>query len=74
MLARAHQVRACANSDLVPSKFLKNLYFDQKYLCKLTVKIFKIWHSGKERTRISVLNERKNFIRSKQNERENRII
>ena len=38
------------------------------------VKFFKIWHSGKERTEISVLNERKNSVRSKQNEWENRII
>ena len=30
--ARTHQARACANSDLVPSKFLENLDFDQKYL------------------------------------------
>ena len=34
------------------------LDFDQKYLWKLTVKIFKSWHSGKERTQISVLIER----------------
>ena len=66
--------RARANSDLVPSKVLENLDFDQKYLWKLTVKIFKIWHSGKERTEISVLNERKHTVRSKQNELENRII
>ena len=30
--ARAHQARACANNDLVPSKSLENLDFDQKYL------------------------------------------
>ena len=61
-------------SDLVPSKILQNLYFDQNYLSKLTVKIYKIWHSGKERTEIFVLIERKNSVGSKQNERENRII
>ena len=66
--------RRCKFSDLVPSKILQNLYFDRKYLWKLTVKICKIWHSGRERTGISVLIERKNFVRSKQNERENRII
>ena len=38
------------------------------------VKTCKIWHSGKERTEISVLIERKISVRSKQNERENRII
>ena len=38
------------------------------------VKFFKIWHSGKERTEISVLNERKKSVRSKQNEWENHII
>ena len=38
------------------------------------VKICKIWHSGKEQTEIYVLIERKNSARSKQNERENRII
>ena len=38
------------------------------------VKICKIWHSGKERTEISVLIERKNSVRSKQNEWENHII
>ena len=38
------------------------------------MKICKIWHSGKERTEIFVLIERKNSVRSKQNERENRII
>ena len=32
----------------------------------------KIWHSGKERTESSVLIERKNSVRSKQNEWENR--
>ena len=30
--ARAHQARACTNNDLVPSKSLENLDFDQKYL------------------------------------------
>ena len=30
--ARAHQARACANNDLVPSKSLENLDFDQKCL------------------------------------------
>ena len=40
----------------------------------MTEKICKIWHSGKERTEISVLIERKNSVRSKQNERESRII
>ena len=40
----------------------------------MTVKICKIWHGGKERTEIFVLIERKNSVRSKQNERENRII
>ena len=48
--------RRCKFSDLVPSKILQNLYFDQKYLWKLTVKI---WYSGKERTEISVLIEKK---------------
>ena len=38
------------------------------------MKIYKIWHSGKERTEIFVLIERKNSVRSKQNERENCII
>ena len=38
------------------------------------VKICKIWHSGKEQTEISVLIERKNSVRSKQNEWEYRII
>ena len=38
------------------------------------MKICNIWHSGKEQTEIYVLIERKNFVRSKQNERENRII
>ena len=38
------------------------------------VKICKIWHNGKERTEISVLIERKNSVRGKQNEWENRII
>ena len=66
--------RRCKFSDLVPSKILQNLYFDRKYLGKLTVKICKILHSGKERTEISVLIERKNSVRSKQNERENRKI
>ena len=66
--------RRCKFSNLVPSKILQNSYFDQKYLWKLTVKICKIWHSGKERTEIFVLIERKNSVRSKQNERENRII
>ena len=66
--------RRCKFSDLVPSKILQNLYFDRKYLGKLTVKICKIFHSGKERTEISVLIERKNSVRSKQNERESRII
>ena len=60
-------------SELVPSKILQILYFDRKYLWKLTVKICKIWHSRKERKEISVLIERKNYVRSKQNERENRI-
>ena len=32
LCARAHQARACANNDLVPSKSLENLDFDQKYL------------------------------------------
>ena len=64
----------CIFSDLVPSKILQNLCFGLKYLWKLTVKICKIWHSGKKRTEISVLIERKNSVRSKQNERENRII
>ena len=64
--------RRCKFDD--PSKILQNLYFDRKYLWKLTVKIWKIWHSGKERTEISVLIEKKNYVRSKQNERENRII
>ena len=72
--ARAHQARACANNDLVPSKSLENLDFDQKCLWKLTVKIFEVWYSGKERTEISVLIERKNSVRSKQNEHENRLI
>ena len=66
--------RRCKFSDLVPSKILQNLYFDQKYLWKLTVKICKIWHSDKERTEMSVLIESKNFVRSKQNELENRRI
>ena len=66
--------RRCKFSDLVPSKILQNLYFDRKYLWKLTVKICKIWHSGRERTGSSLLIERKNYVRSKQNERENRII
>ena len=66
--------RRCKFSDLVPSKILQNLYFDRKYLGKMTVKICKILHSGKERTEISVLIERKTSVRSKQNERENRII
>ena len=66
--------RRCKSSDLVHSKILQNLYFDRKYLWKLTVKICKIWHSGKERAEISVLIERKNSVKSKQNERENRII
>ena len=56
------------------SKFLENLDFDQRYLCKLTTKIFKICHGGKELTEISVLNKKKNSVRSKQNEPENRII
>ena len=38
------------------------------------VKICKIWLSGKERTENFVLIERKNSVRSKQNERKNRII
>ena len=38
------------------------------------VKICKIWYSGKERTDIFVPIERKISVRSKQNERENRII
>ena len=38
------------------------------------VKISKIWHSGKKRTEISVVIERKDSVRSKQNEWENRII
>ena len=66
--------RRCKFSDLVPSKILQNLYFDQKYLWKLTVKICKIWHSGKDRIEIFVLIERKNSVRRKQNERENLII
>ena len=66
--------RRCKFSDLVPSNILQNLYFDQKYLRKLTVKTCKIWHSGKEQTEISVLIERTNSLRSKQNERENRIM
>ena len=66
--------RRCKFSNLVPLKILQSLYFDQKYLWKLTVKICKIWHSGKQRTEIYVLIERKNSVRSKQNERENRII
>ena len=66
--------RRCKSSDLVHSKILQKLYFDRKYLWKLMVKICKIWHSGKERAEISVLIERKNSVRSKQNEWENRII
>ena len=66
--------RKCKFSDLVPSKILQNLYFDRKYLWKLTVKVCKIWQSGKERTENFVLIERKISVRSKQNERENRII
>ena len=61
-------------SDLVPLKILQNFYFDPKYLWKLTVKICKIWQSRKERTEISVLIERNKSVRSKQIERENRII
>ena len=38
------------------------------------VKTCKIWYSGKELTEISVLIERKNSVRSKQNEWENCII
>ena len=38
------------------------------------VKVFKIWYNGKKWTEISVLIERKNSVRSKQNEQENRII
>ena len=30
--ARVHKARACANNDLVPTKSLENLDFDQKYL------------------------------------------
>ena len=30
--ARAQQARTCANNNLVPSKSLENLDFDQKYL------------------------------------------
>ena len=67
-------LRRCKFGNLIPSKILQNLYFNQKYLWKLTVKICKIWHSGKERTEISVLIERKNYVRSKQNERKNCII
>ena len=74
VLARAYQARACANSDLVPSKFLENLDFDKKYLRKSTVKIFEIWHSGKECSEISVLIERKSSVRSKRNEHENCLI
>ena len=32
LCARAHHARACANNDLVPSKSLENLDFDQKCL------------------------------------------
>ena len=75
LIARARaSTRRCKSSDLVHSKILQDLYFDRKYLWKLTVKICKIWHSGKERAEISVLSERKNSVRSKQNKRENRII
>ena len=66
--------RKCKFSDLVLSKIWQNFYFDRKHLWKLTVKICKIWHSGKERTKIFVLIERKISVRSKQNKRENRII
>ena len=55
---------------LYPRKFCK-IYISIK---TLTVKICKIWHSGKERTEIVVLIGRKKSVRSKQNERENRII
>ena len=58
MLAWVHQGAKC---DLLLSQFLENLDFDQKYLWKLTVEIFKIWHRGKEQTEISVLIERKNY-------------
>ena len=78
LIAHAHTntpgSRRCKFTDLVPLKILQNLYFDRKYLWKLIVKTCKIWHSGKEWTEISVLIERKNSVRSKQNERENRII
>ena len=38
------------------------------------MKICKIWHSGKDQIEIFFLIERKNSVRRKQNERENRII